>query len=715
MEELPPLPKGHKIRCYYDVFQLPRTATGEEIKKQYKKLALKYHPDRNHGNEEAAAERFKEVSTAYEVLNDPQERQWYDDHREAILRGGGTEGAAGGGDDDGEYEYVVNLWPYFSASCCKGPENGPTGFYTVYGDLFDELREAEERDSPDDKTISRDFPSFGTSMSSDADVNNFYLQWSNFSTRRSFSWLDKYNPSLAPNRGVRRSIEKENKLMRDAGKKDFNDTVRQLIIYLKKRDPRLRQIEMAQAKKQAEEEARRKAKREEEAQKKKELRELQRQLQEEDVEEKERRENERKGAYLLADATDSDEEDEDSDDELAEAALQEKLRKIKEQKKKYPTGADDDDDDDMEGKLGSENVRCDLCNKDFKTSAQLAQHIASKIHRKRVQEEEKKSKASKGKANNSTAGKSPAKERNATAIAAPVTNKGTAFQGPGDGVSVDSASEEEDEIPKSKSNKKKMKEVSTQKNKKYGKLRDDDDDDLDDDGQPGGKQPKKATKNVFVPRGKKGEGAASLDDSKSANDSKKKKKKALTIGIAMEVDEKEKEKVESQHTHVHKGENENDSDDASIDLQILGTRKNKNKSSNDNADSDEDDSDEEEGDEDGKTTNRKKENLTSVFAKLALSSDREEATPTATACTGKGKRDKKKGQQQSNAYYVHQDSGDDDKKDKFVCRECGWATDSKNKLFNHLRDTGHESPAPQTHSINASKKLSKTKAGGSGR
>lgn len=74
------------MRCHYDVMELTRAASAEEVKKQYKKLALKWHPDRNHGQEELATQNFKEISAAYAVLSDPQERKWYDDHRESIIR-----------------------------------------------------------------------------------------------------------------------------------------------------------------------------------------------------------------------------------------------------------------------------------------------------------------------------------------------------------------------------------------------------------------------------------------------------------------------------------------------------------------------------------------------------------------------------------------------------------------------------------------------------
>lgn len=72
-------------RDYYEVLGVSKTSSPDEIKKQYRKLALKFHPDRNKSSE--AAEHFKEISEAYAVLSDPEKKQLYDQHGHAGVDG----------------------------------------------------------------------------------------------------------------------------------------------------------------------------------------------------------------------------------------------------------------------------------------------------------------------------------------------------------------------------------------------------------------------------------------------------------------------------------------------------------------------------------------------------------------------------------------------------------------------------------------------------
>lgn len=71
---------------YYEVLGVSRTATQEEIKKGYRRMAMKYHPDRNKGDKHAE-EKFKQVGEAYEVLKDEQKRAAYDRYGRSAFNG----------------------------------------------------------------------------------------------------------------------------------------------------------------------------------------------------------------------------------------------------------------------------------------------------------------------------------------------------------------------------------------------------------------------------------------------------------------------------------------------------------------------------------------------------------------------------------------------------------------------------------------------------
>ena len=78
-------------RDYYEVLDVTKSASKDEIKKAYRKQALKYHPDKNPGDKNAE-ERFKEAAEAYEVLSDDDKKARYDRFGHAGVHGGGARG-----------------------------------------------------------------------------------------------------------------------------------------------------------------------------------------------------------------------------------------------------------------------------------------------------------------------------------------------------------------------------------------------------------------------------------------------------------------------------------------------------------------------------------------------------------------------------------------------------------------------------------------------
>jgi len=218
------------MKCHYEVLEVGRDVDEAVLKKQYRKMALKYHPDKNPDDPEGAKQTFQIIQQAYDVLSDPQERAWYDNHREEILKGGLGEKM----EDDG-----LELFQYFSSSCYSGFGDDEDGFYGVYNEVFKTLAK-EDFDFIDDEESDFEIPEFGKSVDEYEDVcAAFYNYWSGYSTPRTYSWLDKYDTRQAENRWMRRKMEQENKIVTDKAKKERNEVVRNLVAFVRKRDKRV--------------------------------------------------------------------------------------------------------------------------------------------------------------------------------------------------------------------------------------------------------------------------------------------------------------------------------------------------------------------------------------------------------------------------------------------------------------------------------------------
>ncbi|EFO84456.1 CRE-DNJ-17 protein [Caenorhabditis remanei] len=228
------------MKCHYEVLEVERDADDETIKKNYRKLALRWHPDKNPDNIEECTQQFRLLQAAYDVLSDTREREFYDRHRESILKGKNTE----------YVEQSVPLFPYFNASCYQGYGDGPNGFYAVYRKIF-KILVTEEYDQYDENPI--DYPEFGDANSDPEEiVNKFYGFWMSFSTSRSFAWLDHYDITQASNRWESRKIDQENQKYRDIGKQDRNEQIREMTTFARKRDPRVKQYRETLERKKAE-------------------------------------------------------------------------------------------------------------------------------------------------------------------------------------------------------------------------------------------------------------------------------------------------------------------------------------------------------------------------------------------------------------------------------------------------------------------------------
>lgn len=311
------------------------------LKKAYRKKALELHPDRNYGDVERTTALFAEVRAAYEVLSDDQERAWYDAHEGSILRGGTGEEEAGQ-----HYQGNMRVTTADDLARMMGKFRGnvdfsdsPNGFFGFVRETFEQLAREEEYAADYEDVDIPNYPSFGHKEDAyEGVVRDFYAIWNGFATAKSFAWLDMYQLSHAPDRRTRRLMEKENQKLRDDGRREFNEAVRTLVAFVRKRDPR----------------------------------------------------------YTPSNQTDEDKAKAQRDARKAQAARARaaQIAKMEEEAQAVPDWATarpaDELEEESEEEIEEEHFECVACNKTFKSERQYDAHEKSKKHQKAIQALKKK-------------------------------------------------------------------------------------------------------------------------------------------------------------------------------------------------------------------------------------------------------------------------------------------------------------------------------------
>ncbi|CCH61968.1 hypothetical protein TBLA_0G00170 [Henningerozyma blattae CBS 6284] len=378
--------------CYYELLEVSEYASDLELKKAYRKKALQYHPDKNRENPEEATAIFSEIRAAYEVLSDPQERAWYDSHKQQILNDTPLE-------DEYEVDSIVTgvttdeVLMFFNSSLYTRIDDSPAGIYQIISKIFSRLSNDEVNngkrlslknfDKYQDFNFEIDLikngfentctsvidrikedetyyflPVFGCSNTDYDYLNVFYKRWSGFNTLKSFNWKDEYMYLPTYDRKTKREVHKRNEKSRQKARNEYNKTVRRFVDFVKKLDPRIKKY-----KKHLDEERKRKEKLKNETTKDRSKDSLA-------AEKYEEQEWQSADTVNWADLEKHYDNNQKKDIDLNHSELH-----------------DIDQFKESSTLAGEEEVivyECDICNKIFKSLKQLENHLSTRMHKKNV-------------------------------------------------------------------------------------------------------------------------------------------------------------------------------------------------------------------------------------------------------------------------------------------------------------------------------------------
>lgn len=196
---------------YYEILQVPRTATQDDIRKGYRRQALRWHPDKNPDNKEAAEERFKLVSEAYEVLSNKDKREIYDRY--------GKEGLSScpRRSEDGEFAATFETYP---SHFFRDPEEvfreffGSSSFDDIFVMAFQSFAAFQDLGSGENSSRRRDRGQnagfFGVNTFEDPFTNRMFLD-DDFDNRFADDFFNDHQDEAFGSRHRRRSNQRANR------------------------------------------------------------------------------------------------------------------------------------------------------------------------------------------------------------------------------------------------------------------------------------------------------------------------------------------------------------------------------------------------------------------------------------------------------------------------------------------------------------------------